>query len=48
MKILLFQALNTVPDGPVVRILAFQAGGPGSIPGQGVFFSSHLAQKPIR
>ena len=28
-----------VPYGLVVRILAFHAGGPGSIPGVGRFFS---------
>ena len=31
-------SLNRVPYGLVVRILAFHAGGPGSIPGVGRFF----------
>ncbi len=31
-------AINVIPYGLVVRILAFHAGGPGSIPGVGRFF----------
>ena len=30
--------LNIIPYGLVVRILAFHAGGPGSIPGVGKYF----------
>ncbi len=31
-----------IPYGLVVRILAFHAGGPGSIPGVGRFFEIYL------
>ena len=37
-KINLCTSVNYIPYGLVVRIPAFHAGGPGSIPGVGIIF----------
>ena len=36
----IYELKTRIPYGLVVRILAFHAGGPGSIPGVGKFFYS--------